>query len=120
MKITGSPQQFEISGVVADAREDALITAPVPYVYICIGPGNWPDPEYVVRAAGDPTRLFSAIRAAAHRVDPSRAVFGLDSLANVVEATLDQPRLDAQMIGFFAISALLLASIGIYSMVTRW
>jgi putative ABC transport system permease protein len=54
LKITDSPRPFEITGVVADTREDALNTAPSPYVYICIGPGSWPDPEYVVRTAGDP------------------------------------------------------------------
>jgi putative ABC transport system permease protein len=109
---------FEITGVVADSREDALNTAPVPYVYICIVPGGWPDPEYVVRTAGDPAPLLRAIRAAIHEVEPTRAVFKLNTLADRVDATLDQPRLDAQMIGFFALSALLLASVGIYSLVT--
>jgi hypothetical protein len=117
-KMADVQKPFEISGVVADSREDALNTAPVPYVYICIGPGNWPDPEYVVRTAGDTTPLLHAIRAAIHEVEPARAVFGLNSLADVVDSTLDQPRLDAQMIGFFALSALLLASVGIYSLVT--
>lgn len=108
----------EISGVVADSREDALQTAPVPYVYICLGPGDWPDPEYVVRTAGDPMRLLAQIRAAVHEVAPQRAIFGLSTLADVVDATLDQPKLDAQMIGFFAVAALLLASVGLYSLVT--
>lgn len=117
-KVGDSPRPFEIAGVAADSREDALNTAPVPYVYICIGPGNWPDPEYVVRTAGDPARLMGEIRAAIHEVAPQRAIFGLSTLADVVDATLDQPRLDAQMIGFFAIAALLLASVGLYSLVT--
>jgi putative ABC transport system permease protein len=117
-KITDVSRPYEISGVVADSREDALQTAPVPYVYTCLGPGNWPDPQYVVRAAGDPSRLIAAIRAAVHEIAPKRAVFKLQTLADVVDATLDQPKLDAQMIGFFAIAALLLASVGLYSLVT--
>lgn len=118
LNIADIQRPFEISGVVADAREDGLNAAPVPYVYMCIGPGNWPDPVYVVRAEGDSGHLFREIREIAHQVDPGRAVFGLDSLTNVVDATLDQPKLDAQMIGFFAVSALLLASVGIYSLVS--
>jgi ABC-type antimicrobial peptide transport system permease subunit len=109
---------MEIIGIVGDAREDALNSTPTPYVYICIMPGGWPDPEYVVRTAGDPTRVLADVRAAVHEVDPNRAVFGLDTLANVIDATLDQPRLDAQLVGFFAIAALLLTSVGIYSLVT--
>jgi putative ABC transport system permease protein len=116
--IADSKTQYTISGVVADIREDALNTAPVPYVYICLGPGNWPDPEYVVRTAGSPAQLFAGIRAAVREAAPQRAIFGLSSLSDVVEATLDQPKLDAQMIGFFAIAALLLASVGLYSLVT--
>ena len=63
-KITDVSRPYEISGVVADSREDALQTAPVPYVYICLGPGYWPDPEYVVRTA--------AILGAADHRDPRR------------------------------------------------
>jgi putative ABC transport system permease protein len=117
-RISDGKQVYEISGVMADAREDALNTAPVPYVYICLGPGNWPDPEYVVRAAGDPARLIAEIRAAVHEVAPKRAIFKLQTLADEVDATLEQPKLDAQMIGFFAVAALLLASVGLYSLVT--
>jgi putative ABC transport system permease protein len=116
--ITDASKPFEVSGIVADVKEDALNTAPVPYVYLCIGPGNWPDPEYVVRATGSLAPLFGEIRAAIHEVAPNRAIFGLSSLAEVVDATLDQPKLDAQMIAFFAVAALLLASVGLYSLVT--
>ena len=116
--ISDSKTQYEIMGVVADSREDALNTAPVPYVYICLGPGNWPDPEYVVRAAGAAAPLFGEIRGAIREVAPKRAIFGLSTLTDVVDATLDQPKLDAQMIGFFAVAALLLASVGLYSLVT--
>jgi len=61
--------------------------------------------------------LFAQIRSAVHEVAPKRAIFGLATLAGVVDATLDQPRLDAQMIAFFAVAALLLASVGLYSLV---
>ncbi len=72
----------------------------------------------MVRTAGDPVRLFSEIRAAVHEVAPKRAIFKLATLTEVIDATLDQPKLDAQMIAFFAVAALLLASVGLYSLVT--
>ncbi|HKD10384.1 MAG TPA: ABC transporter permease [Bryobacteraceae bacterium] len=116
MQDTSRP--FEVVGVVGNVREDALNSAPVPYVYICLGPGNWPDPEYVVRSTGAPGGVFAGIRSAVHRVDSSRALFGLDTLSNVVNSTLDQPKLDAEALGFFSFAALLLAGVGIYSLVT--
>jgi predicted lysophospholipase L1 biosynthesis ABC-type transport system permease subunit len=118
LSMQDASRPFEVVGIVGDAREDALNSPPVPYVYICFGPGNWPDPEYVVRSTGAPAALLAAIRAAVHRVDSTRALFGLDTLANIVNSTLDQPKLDTEALGFFSFAALLLASLGIYSLVT--
>jgi len=108
----------EIAGVVGNIREDAWNTAPVPYVYACIVPGGWPDPEYVVRTHGDLRTLLQAISPLAHRVDPTRAVFGVKRLQEVLEGSLDQPRLNTQLLLVFALAALALASIGLYGLVT--
>jgi putative ABC transport system permease protein len=108
----------EIAGVVGDIREDAWNTAPVPYAYACIVPGGWPDPEYVVRTHGDPRTLLQAISPLAHRVDPTRAVFGVKMLSEVLESSLDQPRLNTRLLLVFAVAALALASIGLYGLVT--
>ncbi|PYT21785.1 MAG: hypothetical protein DMG58_31430, partial [Acidobacteria bacterium] len=52
----------EIVGVAGNMREDALNATPVPYIYVCIVPAGWPDPEYVVRTHGDPRRLLQEIQ----------------------------------------------------------
>ena len=49
-------------------------------------------------------------------LDPDRAVFGLRPLQAVLDAALDQPRLDAAMLGVFAGAAVTLAAIGLYSL----
>ncbi len=108
----------EITGVVGNIREDAWNTAAVPYVYACIVPGGWPDPEYVVRTRGDLRTLLQAITPLAHRVDPARAVFGVKRLQEVLEGSLDQPRLNTRLLLVFALAALALASIGLYGLVT--
>jgi predicted permease len=108
----------EIAGVVGDIREDAWNTPPVPYVYVCIVPGGWPDPEYVVRTHGNPRTLLQAISPLAHRADSARAVFGVTMLQEVLEGSLDQPRLNTRLLLVFALAALALASVGLYGMVT--
>jgi predicted permease len=108
----------EIAGVVGDIREDAWNTPPVPYVYVCIVPGGWPDPEYVVRTRGDPRALLQAISPLVHRADSGRAVFGIKTLQEVLEGSLDQPRLNTRLLLVFALAALTLASIGLYGLVT--
>jgi predicted permease len=106
---------FTITGVVSDLSEDNHATSPVPYLYTCNRAGAWPDPNYVVRTSD--ARAFTAdLRRIVRELDPSRAIFDLRPLQNVIDAGLDQPRLDAAVLGLFAGAALLLAAIGLYSL----
>jgi putative ABC transport system permease protein len=109
---------YEIIGVVGNLREDDMQTTVGPYVYICLGPGNWPDPEYVVRAAGDARGLISGIRPLVHALATDRAVFGLKPVQDVLDSSLDQPRLNTRMLTVFAAAAVLLASVGLYGLLT--
>jgi putative ABC transport system permease protein len=109
---------MEIIGVVGDMREDTLNVTAVPYVYVCIVPGGWPDPEYVARTQGDARALIQAIRPMVRSLDPGRAVFGVKTVQDVVEESLEQPRLNTRMLTLFALAAMALASIGLYGLVT--
>jgi len=106
-----------IVGVVADAKEDGLDGPPYPYAYMCMAGGSWPDPDYVVRTAGDPRQILGAIRQVVHRVAPNRAVFGVKTVDDVLASSLDKPRLSAAVLALFAATALILASVGLYSLV---
>jgi hypothetical protein len=116
--VMAGAQGMEIVGVAGDLREDALNVAPGPYLYVCIVPGGWPDPEYVVRAQGSPAMLERLIRPIAHAIDPTRAVFGVQTVREVLNQSLDEPRLKSRVVSVFALAAMLLASIGLYSLVT--
>lgn len=108
----------EIVGVAGNMREDALNATPVPYIYVCIVPAGWPDPEYVVRTHGDPRRLLQEIQPLVHNIDPARAVFGVKTLEQVLDQTLDRPRLNTRMLALFALAAMALAAIGLYGLVS--
>jgi putative ABC transport system permease protein len=109
----GAP--YTIAGVIGDIAEDGHASGAAPYLYTCDAPGAWPDPEYVARTSD--ARAFAAdLRAIVRELDATRAVFGLRPLQDVLDAALDQPRLDAALVGFFAAAALLLAAIGLYSL----
>ena len=113
---TGTP--FRIVAVVGNIAEDgqaAAIMPPVPYVYTCNSTGAWPDPEYVARTA-DPGAFATDLRRLVRELDPNRAVFGLRPVQAVLDAALDQPRMDAAMLGLFAAAAVTLAAIGLYSL----
>ncbi|HMC77272.1 MAG TPA: ADOP family duplicated permease [Vicinamibacterales bacterium] len=107
---------FRIVGVVGDVREDRPASPAVPYVYACLAAGSWPDPEYVVRADGDPRAAARAIHQLVKSIDPSRPIFALKSLRDVTDSALEQPRLNATLLGAFAAAALALAALGLYSL----
>jgi len=111
----GASQPSTIVGVVGDLAEDGPGAPPMPYLYACLQAGAWPDPEYVARTS-DPRAFATDLRRVVHELDPARAVFGLKPLDSVVDAALDQPRLNAEVLGLFAASAALLAAIGLYGL----
>ena len=111
----GNTNPITIVGVVGNLAEDGPGTSPVPYVYSCLAAGWWPDPEYVVRTA-DPRAFAADLRRIVRELDATRAIFGLRPLQEVLDAALDQPRLDAGMLGTFAAAAVTLAAIGLYSL----
>ena len=113
-----NPPMNEIAGIVGDVREDQLAMAPVPYVYDCASAGSWPDPEYVVRTRGDAHALLRDLPRIVHGIDPSRAVFGVKMLDTLLEDALEQPRLNTRFLAIFAASAMLLASVGLYSLIS--
>lgn len=106
-----------VTGIVADLAEDGPASTPVPFVYTCPAAGAWPDPEYV--AWTNDTRAFvTDLRRLVREIDPTRAVFGVRALQEVFDTSLDQPRMNATMVGLFAAAALALAAIGLYSLFT--
>jgi predicted permease len=72
----------------------------------------------IIRAAADPALLTSAVRAAVRSVDPGVPVFGVSALEEVVEQNNSARRLSVELIAGFAGLALLLASLGIYGVMS--
>src|SRR4029453_6941890 len=95
--------------------EDGHGTTVAPYVYHCERPGSWPGPEYVARTL-DAGAFATDLRRIVRELDPGRAIFGLRPLQEVLDGALQQPRLDAAMLGVFAVAALALAAVGLYSL----
>jgi putative ABC transport system permease protein len=109
----GAP--YSIAGIVGDLVEDGHGAPSAPYVYTCDAPGAWPDPEYVARTSSA-TAFAVDLRRVVRELDSTRAIFGLRPLQDVLDGALDRPRLDAALLGSFAVAAVLLAALGLYSL----
>jgi putative ABC transport system permease protein len=103
-----------VVGVVPDTRLRALRTT-WPMVYLPERQmwGAWQG-RFAVRSARDVAALGPAIRQAVREIDPTIAVYGLQSMDDVLGTPLAEPRLMALLITAFGAVALVLAAVGLY------
>ncbi len=117
LSLTELGATYTIVGVIGNVAEDGPAVAASPYTYMCAHPGDWPDPEYVVRAT-HPDAVLAQLRATIRDIDPSRAVFSIRPLADVLASATDQPRNSMGLMTGFASAAMLLAATGLYGLFT--
>ncbi|HYC72330.1 MAG TPA: ABC transporter permease [Opitutaceae bacterium] len=110
-------QPWEIVGVAADLRTDDLSVRPRPTFYAA----QWHFPWgscFLVRTQGDPLAAKGAVAAAVHRLDGSLPLARPHSLEQAMAESLGERRLVLALIGAFAATALLLAGIGLYGVIS--
>jgi predicted permease len=108
-------QTYEVIGVVADTKYDAVDeeTRPIAYFPLAQERDPWGVLRLQIRTAGEPTGLISAVGTLIADVHP-RISTRFSTLEDVVGASLTRPRVMALLSGFFGAVALLLAMIGLY------
>jgi predicted permease len=114
----GTRPEFEIIGVVSDARVNGLRERPQRLVYYPIAQGPQ---EYLssleARVDGPPSSILAGIRAAIKRVDATIPVAEVRSMREVLERQLWRERLLARLAGAFGGIGLIIAAIGLYGVV---
>lgn len=107
----------QIRGIVGDAREEGLNTAPGPTVYSCFSAPN-PFPNYLIRTQGDPMQMADSIRRRIHELEPSRSVYAVAPLREHLDESFAENRLRTILLTLFAATAVSLACIGLYGTVS--
>jgi putative ABC transport system permease protein len=110
---TGAAHPGTIVGVVADARDHGIDRAPSPIVYACFSAPS-PTPRFLVRTTGDPAALAQVVRLKLKEREPLRSVYEISPLEDRIGDAFAQNRLRTTVLTFFAITALMLACVGIY------
>jgi putative ABC transport system permease protein len=112
-----SNRDAEVVGVVGDSRERGLASSPVLTVYLPYG-ANALTGEFVVHTRANPLALLPAVRSIVAELDPSLPVADVRSFDEVVSRSLAPERFNVILLGIFSGLALLLATIGIYGVLS--
>jgi len=110
--------QIQIIGVAKDAKYESLREKPEPVAYYPYTQSTGYFGNFQVRYPGDPRSLIPAIRRVFSDVDRNLPIAGIRTMAKQVDDTLVQQKLTARLSTFFGLLALLLASIGIYGVLS--
>jgi ABC-type antimicrobial peptide transport system permease subunit len=111
----------EVIGVAKDNRYATVKDAPRDVLYMPMfqHPGSLGyGPTFVVRHQIESTPALHAIRAVVTAVDPALPLFKLNTLEGYTRESLSQERLMAAASSYVGMFALLLASIGLYGLIS--
>jgi predicted permease len=113
----GSPW-ITVVGVVANARTESLAQAEVPQLYLNLYQTGAKHLAILLRGQLNTAAIADEVRKQVQSLDATLPVFGAQTLTETVSASLSQRRLSLEMIALFALTALLLASIGVYGVIS--
>jgi putative ABC transport system permease protein len=112
----GKAQEAQIIGMVGDVRNDGLDMAAPPRVYESIL--QYPSYRLAVflrtRSDIDVKATEEALTATVHSINPELPVFGVRTMADLMSASMARRQFSLFLMSVFAVSALLLAALGIY------
>jgi predicted permease len=109
---------FTVIGVVGNARTVSLSNPDPMMVYMPYWYRSDTTGGLLVRTTQSPAMMADAMRKAIWSVDPEVPVPAVRMLGGVVEDSVANRRFEMQLLLLFAVSALLLASLGVYGVVT--
>ena len=114
----GKPPVREIVGVVADMHLISLRQTPKPQIYIPHQQFAVPSMSIFLRTQMDPQSMIGTLRRTVAEIDPDIPVYRTRTLSDYMSQSIAQPRLNAMLVGLFAMIALLLAAAGIFGVMS--
>jgi predicted permease len=122
-RVSSGGVTFEIIGLTKHIKSRTLGEEVRPVLFRSLVQSIGSEPSMmgysiVVRAAGDPATVASALRREIHAVDPTLAVYNAETMEEHLRSALFLPRLAGTLFGVVGIVGLLLAAVGLYGVMS--
>ncbi|HEY6186739.1 MAG TPA: ABC transporter permease [Pyrinomonadaceae bacterium] len=120
----GDPSKEEswrtIVGISGNVRHESIDEPPFPGAYTPYAQDreSWPRVALVVRSTGDAAGLAAAVRREMMAIDPGQPVSNMQTMEQLMAASITRPRFIMMLLGLLASIALALAVVGIYGLMS--
>jgi putative ABC transport system permease protein len=115
----GDTTRFTVIGVVGDVREGTLAKDPTPQMYRNLEEYTPVNVALLARGTLPPAALIARLQEAVRVVAPSQPVYNVRTMEDVIGNSVRPQRTNTVLIGIFAGLALMLAALGVYSVVSH-
>jgi len=118
-KVVRNPHgKAEVVGIVGDVKHYGLDSEPRAELFMPAYQQPLNGMALIVRTAADPKPYVDTIRREVMAIDAEQPIFDASTMVDVVSRSVFLPRISMVLLAVFAISALLLAVVGIYGVVS--
>jgi predicted permease len=118
-ELRSSGRDYRVVGVVGDVRYFALERDTGQEMYMLLKQtGDYQTVDLVVRSAVPPETLIPGLRAALHRADPGLPVAEFKTMEQLVDRSVFTRRVVVRLLAGFAGFGLILASLGLYAVIS--
>jgi predicted permease len=107
-----------VIGVVADVRESSAENAPGWQMYLPVMQNGPVGARLVVRTKLPPEVLASSVMATLRSINPAQPASEFRPIQNIVDHSVSPRRFFVSLVGIFAVLGLVLASLGIYGVIS--
>lgn len=112
------PQPAEVIGVATDVKNKGLAQDTQAQLYLSFPQLPWGNMNLLLRTEVAPRSMISAVRAQISSIDPDQPVTKIQTVDELMESSLAQPRFTMLLLWAFSTAALGLAIIGIYGVLS--
>ena len=117
-RLSDGDDWMTVVGVVGDLHQSGLDQEAAPHVYASFMQAPMARSGVLVRTSVEPLSLVAAVRNQVNAIDPAQPIYNIQTMDGLIAVSMSDRRLNLVLLAVFALTALSLAAIGIYGVVS--